>query len=154
MHETIRVGQMSVTFITSCQETQDSLDCFEVTVPPLASVIVPHIHRDHDETIIGMNGIVTWTVSGKQILVGPGDKLVIERGTPHFFGNLHDTIARYLCIHTPGLMSPEFYHEIAEYYSTDALPDVAGISAVMNRHGVTPVIHNRQLIGATLTEKI
>lgn len=150
MHETIRVGQMNVTFITSRHETQDCLDCFEVTIPPLASVIVPHIHRDHDETIIGMNGIVTWTVSGQQILVGPGDRLFIERGAPHFFGNLHDTVARYVCVHTPGLIGPEFYLEVAQHYHTDAPPDVAGISAVMNRYGVTPVTYNRQLTAAKL----
>ena len=148
MHETIRVGQMSVTFIKSRHETQDSLDFFEVTLPPLVSVIVPHIHRDYDETVIGMNGVTTWTVNGKQVLVGPGDQLFIERGTPHFFCNLHDTTARYVCIQTPGVMGPEYYLEIAEHYHTDAPPDVAGISAVMNRYGVTPILHNRQLTSA------
>lgn len=145
MHEAIRVGQMNVTFIMSRHETQDNLDCFEVTAPPLASVIVPHIHRDHDETILGMNGITTWMVGGRQVLVGPGDRLLIKRGTPHFFGNLHNTVARYLCIHTPGLMGPEFCEEVAQHYHGDGSPDVAGISAVMNRYGITPVIHNRQL---------
>ncbi|HEY6374133.1 MAG TPA: cupin domain-containing protein [Edaphobacter sp.] len=150
MHETIRIGEMNVTFITSRHETQDSLDCFEVTIPPLSSVIIPHIHRDHDETIIGIDGIVTWTVSGQQILVGPGDKLFIERGVPHFFGNLHDTVARYVCIQTPGLMGPEFFQEIAQHYHADAPPDLAAISAVMNRYGIIPIIHSRQLAGAKL----
>lgn len=37
MHETIRVGGMSVTFLMTRHETADALDMFELTIPPPAA---------------------------------------------------------------------------------------------------------------------
>ncbi|WP_035346963.1 cupin domain-containing protein [Edaphobacter aggregans] len=139
MQETIRVGQMSVTFLKTRHETDDTLDMFELTIPPLISVIVPHIHRDYDEMVLGMNGITTWTLNGEILVVGPGEILTIPRGSPHFFANLHDTPARVMCLQTPGVVGPEYYSEIAKYYDTED-PDVTAIGDVMSRYGVIPVL--------------
>jgi quercetin dioxygenase-like cupin family protein len=139
MHETIRVGEMSVTFRLTRHETGNTLDMFELILPPIASVIVPHIHREYDEMILGMDGISTWTLNGTIILLNPGDSLLIPRGAPHFFANLHDTPARMMCLQTPGVMGPEYYREIAKYFHTDT-PDVTAISDVMNRYGVIPML--------------
>src|SRR5215467_3273162 len=140
MHETIRVGEMSVTFRLTRHETGNTLDMFELIMPPIASVIVPHIHREYDEMILGMDGISTWTLNGTIIDLHPGDLLFIPRGAPHFFANLHDTPARMMCLQTPGVMGPEYYREMAKYFRAD-MPDVAAISAVMNRYGVIPMLH-------------
>ena len=139
MQETIRVGQMSVTFLKTRHETDDTLDMFELTIPPLISVIVPHIHRDYDEMVLGMNGITTWTLNGEILIVGPGEILTIPRGSPHFFANLHDAPARLMCLQTPGVIGPEYYSEIAQYYDAED-PDVNAIGDVMSRYGVIPVL--------------
>jgi quercetin dioxygenase-like cupin family protein len=139
MHETIRVGEMTVTFRVTRHETGNMLDMFELIIPPIASVVVPHVHREYDEMILGMDGISTWTLNGAIIQLKPGERLVIPRGTAHFFSNLHDTPARMMCLQTPGVMGPEYYLEIAKHYHTDA-PDVASISDVMNRYGVIPML--------------
>lgn len=146
MHETIRVGAMSVTFLKTRHETAGSLDMFELIIPPHVSVVVPHIHRGYDETVFGMNGIVTWTLDKQEIEVGPGNKLTIPSGTPHFFANMHDETARLMCIHTPGVMGPEYYREVAEHFYDDGAPDIAGIVAVMNRYGVIPLAHDQRLM--------
>jgi mannose-6-phosphate isomerase-like protein (cupin superfamily) len=147
MHETIRVGEMSVTFLKTRHETAGTLDLFELIIPPQRSVLIPHTHREYDEVIFGMNGIVTWTVAGQEILVGHGEKLSIPRGTPHFFINLHSTTARLMCLQTPGLLGPEYFREVAVHFGKDGKPDIAGISAVMMRYGVIPLMHERQLTG-------
>jgi quercetin dioxygenase-like cupin family protein len=140
MHETIHIGGMSVTFLITRHETADALDAFELTIPPAVSVVVPHIHRNYDEWVLGMNGITTWTIHGEIILLHRGEQLFIPRDTPHFFANVHQEMGRVMCLQTPGVMGPEYYREIAEYYR-DSGPDLNAIRDVMNRYGVDPLIY-------------
>ncbi|MEO6983149.1 MAG: cupin domain-containing protein [Edaphobacter sp.] len=138
MHHPIHVGNLSITFLKSRHETQGTLDLFELTIPSQAELSIPHLHRDFDETIIGMDGIVTWTLDGNQIQIGPGEQLHIPRGTQHTYANLHKSAARVMCILTPGLMGPEYFRDLAAAANTDGPPDIAAIAAVMARYGVIP----------------
>ena len=138
MHHPIHVGSLSVTFLKSRHETEGSLDLFELTIPAHARLSVPHLHRDFDETVIGMNGIVTWTVRGELVKIGPGQQLHIPRGTAHSYANLQISTARMMCILTPGLVGPEYFRELAAVLRADGPPDIAGISNVMMRYGVIP----------------
>jgi mannose-6-phosphate isomerase-like protein (cupin superfamily) len=138
MHHPIQVGGLSITFIKSRHETHGSLDLFEITVPSFANINVPHLHRDYDETIIGMDGIITWTVAGQQIQIGPGQQLHIPRGVAHTYLNMHKSTARMMCILTPGLVGPEYFRELAAALATEGPPNLASIGAVMARYGVIP----------------
>ena len=138
MHHPIHVGNLSITFLKSRHETDGALDLFELTVPPLAYMTIPHLHRDYDETVIGMNGIATWTVGGRKIQVLPGQQLEIPRGTAHCYSNHHRDTCRMMCLLTPGIVGPEYFHEMAAVLRTDGPPDIAGLAAVMNRYGVIP----------------
>jgi quercetin dioxygenase-like cupin family protein len=139
MHHTIRVGEMSVTFVKTRHETAGALDLFELTIPPFARVPLPHLHRKYDETIFGVDGIMTWTLCDKSTQVRRGTTLFIPRGTPHSYANLTHTTARILCLQTPGVLGPEYYLEIAALFRIDSHPDLAGIGAIMSRYGVVPV---------------
>ena len=46
-----------------------------------------HSHDHYEETIYGIDCVLTWTVNGKQIDVGPGQALCIPRGAIHRFDN-------------------------------------------------------------------
>jgi quercetin dioxygenase-like cupin family protein len=138
MHETIRVGELSVTFLKTRLETGNSLVMYEMTLPPTTGAPVPHIHRDHDEIILGMNGITTWTLNEEVIELHPGGRIMIPRGSPHYFANLHETTARIMCLQTPGVMGPEYFHEISQHFNSE-VPDLAAITEVMNRYGITPL---------------
>jgi quercetin dioxygenase-like cupin family protein len=148
MHKTIHVGEMSVTFLKTRHETDGVLDLFELTIPPLARVPFPHIHRKYDETIFGVNGTVTWTLQkdgeDQPTEVRRGITLFIPRGTPHFYANRTHKTARILCLQTPGIMGPEYYLEIAALYRNSPHPDVAGIAAIMSRYGVVPVTTQKE----------
>jgi mannose-6-phosphate isomerase-like protein (cupin superfamily) len=102
-------------------------------------MLVPHLHRDYDETIIGMNGITTWTLGGKHVDVRPGQSLFIPRGTPHCFANQQKFAARMMCINTPGLTGPEYFREIAAIIKDEGLHALSEIGSIMTRYGIIPV---------------
>ena len=145
MHETIRIGAMSVTFIKTRHETGGIFDLFELTIPPLVYVPIPHIHRKYDETIFGLDGNMTWTLGDKPTPVSKGSVLHIPRGVPHFYENRHHTMARILCLQTPGVLGPEYYRELASLYTQDGIADLASIASTMHRYGIVPVTNNKHL---------
>jgi quercetin dioxygenase-like cupin family protein len=146
MHDTIRVGELSVTFLKTRYETNGAFDLFELTIPAFARVPLPHLHRKYDETIFGADGTMTWTLGDKSTQVSRGTTLFIPRGTPHLYANLTHTAARILCLQTPGVLGPEYYLEIADLYRTSPHPNLAGIGAIMSRYGVVPVTQKEDLI--------
>ena len=139
MHTIIRVGEISVLFHQSRHETGGVMDLFEFTVPPGVHIIVPHLHRQFDETIFGLDGITTWTVGDHTVEVKKTEQLFIPRGTPHRFANLHSSTARAMCMLTPGLIGPEYYVELGLLLSGDEPPDYAEIGAFMTSHGLIPL---------------
>jgi mannose-6-phosphate isomerase-like protein (cupin superfamily) len=145
MHETIRIGAMSVTFLKTRHETGGVFDLFELTIPTLVHVAMPHIHRKYDETIFGLDGHMTWTLHDKPIPVNQSSILFIPRGVPHFYENRHHTPGRILCLQTPGIMGPEYYHEMASLYTQDGIADIASIAATMSRYGIVPVPNDKHL---------
>lgn len=42
----------------------------------------PH-HHDHDESLVGVRGAITFHVAGVNYRLGPGDRLMLPRGTVH-----------------------------------------------------------------------
>ncbi|WP_260735221.1 cupin domain-containing protein [Tunturiibacter lichenicola] len=139
MHHPIKIGRITVTFLKSRHDTSGALDLYELIVPPDVFLNVPHLHRDYDETILGMNGIATWTIEGEQFQVHPGQKLCIPRGTVHSYSNQHTSAARMMCLLTPGLVGPEYFRELAAAIQPGSPPDIAEISTVMARYGVIPI---------------
>jgi quercetin dioxygenase-like cupin family protein len=148
MHQTIRVGEMSVTFLKTRHETEGAFDLFELTVPPFTRIPLPHIHRKYDETIFGVEGTMTRTLLDKPTEVRRGTTLFIPRGTPHFYANRAHTTARILCLQTPGVLGPEYYLEVAALYRTSPHPNLAGIGTIMSRYGIVPIHQNENLTHA------
>jgi mannose-6-phosphate isomerase-like protein (cupin superfamily) len=146
MYDTIRVGEMSVTFLKTRHETGGTFDLFELTIPPFARVPLPHLHRKYDETIFGVDGTMTWTLLDRPTQVSRGTTLLIPRGTPHSFANGTHSTCRVLCLQTPGVLGPEYYLEIAALRRISGHPDLAGIGAIMSRYGVVPVTQKEDLI--------
>jgi quercetin dioxygenase-like cupin family protein len=138
--EEIRVGQVAIRFLVEGEASGGSVAVFESDVPAGARVPVAHSHDGYEETIYGLEGVLTWTVDGTPIDVGPGQALVIRRGVVHHFDNTHETDAKALAIVTPGILGPDFFREVATVLDAAAggPPDLAAIAEVMRRHGLTP----------------
>jgi len=71
--ETIRVGPLVVRFLITGENSSGSIAAFELIVPAGQRLPRPaHSHDHYEETIYGIAGVLTWTVNGKQVDVGPG----------------------------------------------------------------------------------
>jgi len=136
----IKVGEMTIRFLLEGQESGRSLAIFEFDVPSGAKIAAPHSHDGYDETIYGLDGMLTWTLGGVPVDVGPGETLFIPRGAVHHFDNAHDADATALAIATPGIIGPEFFREVAAVLDASAggPPNATSLGEVMRRHGLTP----------------
>jgi quercetin dioxygenase-like cupin family protein len=138
--EQIKVGTMTIRFLLEGEQSGGSVALFEFDVPAGTKVAAAHSHDGYEETIYGLEGVLTWTVEGTSTDVGAGEALCIPRGAVHRFDNTGDAGARALAIVTPGILGPEYFREVAEVLEAAAggPPDLAQVAAVMRRHGLTP----------------
>ena len=139
--EEIRVGEMAIRFLLEGSQTAGSLAIFEFDVPAGARIAEAHSHDGYDETIYGLEGVLTWTVEETPTEVGPGQAVFIPRGAVHRFDNHGDLDAKALAVATPGVIGPDFFREVGAILDAAAggPPDLAALAAVMRRHGLTPV---------------
>ena len=139
--ETIRLGPLAVHFLLTGENSTGSIAAFEVIVPGGQRLAAPaHSHDHYKETIYGIGGVLTWTVEGKPIDVGPGQALCIPRGAIHRFDNNGSQEAKALCVITPAAIGPDYFRESAEVINAapGGPPDRAKMAEVMCRHGLTP----------------
>ena len=138
--EEIRIGQLTIRFLIEGEASGGSVALFEFDVPAGARVPAEHSHDSYEETIYGLEGVLSWTLDGAKTDVGPGEVLCIPRGVVHRFDNDHEVDARMLAIVSPGILSPEYFREMAAVVmaATGGPPDPAAIAEVMQRHGLSP----------------
>lgn len=135
-NEIIRIGQLEIKFLLEAADTNGSVAMFEFTVPVGARVPLPHSHKHYDETVYGLTGVLTFTVDGKTVHVGPGESCFIPRGAVHGFNNLRQTDAKALAVVTPALIGPDFFKESAAIVNAGGPPDMEKLKAVLAKHGL------------------
>ena len=141
--EVIRLGPLTVRFLISGENSGGSIAAFEVMVPAGQRLAGPaHSHDHYEETIYGIEGVLTWTVDGKPLAVGPGQALCIARAAVHRFDNDAAQDAKALCIVTPAAIGPQYFRDIAGFVKASAggPPDRAKLVEIMRRHGLTPAL--------------
>jgi len=141
-NETIKIGQTTIDFLLESADTNGSVAMFEFGVPAGAKVPLPHYHEHYDETIYGIEGVITFTVEGKPIDIAPGESYFIPRGAVHGFNNLRAENAKALAVITPALLGPNFFKECSEIVNAGGPPDIEKLRIVMNKHGLVPVLNS------------
>src|SRR5215468_6698281 len=139
--ETIHLGPLAVRFLITGEDASGSLALFELTVPAAQRLMAPaHSHDHYEETIYGIEGVLTWTVDGKPIDVGPGQALCIPRGAIHRFDNHGNQDVKALCAITPAAIGPQYFRESAAVIvaAEGGPPDRLRMAEIMRRHGLTP----------------
>jgi quercetin dioxygenase-like cupin family protein len=142
-NEIIGTKGLSVRFLVSGENSNGSVAAFELMVPGAQRLPAPaHSHDHYEETIYGIDGVLTWTVDGKPIEVGPGEALCIPRGAVHRFDNNGTRDAKALCVITPAAIGPDYFREAFGLLNAAAggPPDKAKMMEIMRRHGLTPAM--------------
>lgn len=98
-----------------------------------------HKNDAYEEILYGIEGVLTWTVEGTPIEVGPGQALCIPRGAVHRFDNFGNEDVKQLAVISPAIMGPAYFREAAEVISASAggPPDREKMMDVFRRHGMT-----------------
>ncbi len=141
--ETIQIGPIGIRFLLTGGDSRGSASVFEVVVPAGQKLAAPaHQNDAYEEVLYGVEGVLTWTVDGTPIAVGPGQALCIPRGATHRFDNLGDADARQLCVITPAIMGPAYFREAAAVLGAAAggPPDRGKMLEVFWRHGMTMAV--------------
>src|SRR5215510_1807839 len=138
--EFIQVGEIGIQFLLQAADTNGAVAMFEFVVPVGARMPLPHKHKRFDETIYGVEGVVTFTVEGKTLEIAPGDSCFVPRGAVHGFTNLKQTNVKALAVITPALLGPEFFKEAAAIVNAGGPPDLKKLSAAMAKHGLVPIM--------------
>jgi quercetin dioxygenase-like cupin family protein len=138
-NEEIRFGGLAIRFLLEGEASGGSVAIFEFDVAAGAKVPAAHSHDAYDETIYGLEGVLTLTLNGQKTDVGRGEVLCIPRGVVHRFDNPHGVDAKMLAIVSPGVLGPNYFREIAAILKASAggPPDPKALAEVMRRHGLT-----------------
>jgi quercetin dioxygenase-like cupin family protein len=138
--ETIRIGPLEIRFLLSGKDSGGNASVFEIFVPVGQKLAAPaHMNDAYEEVLYGVKGVLTWTVNGTPIEVGPGQALCIPRGAVHRFDNLGSDDVKQLAVITPAIMGPEYFREAAKVIgaASGGPPDRAKMMDVFRRHGMT-----------------
>ncbi len=138
--EIIKIGPLGIRFLLTGDDSDRSVSVFEVLVPAGQKLAAPaHKNDAYEEVLYGIEGVLTWTVDGTPIEVGPGQALCIPRGAVHRFDNFGSKDVKQLAVITPAIMGPAYFREAAEVINAAAggPPDRAKMTEIFRRHGMT-----------------
>lgn len=87
--------------------------CFDLFLPPGAHVPATHAHPIQEERFTVVVGLMRFRVQGRNLLVGPGETIVIPPGAAHWFGNASDEVAQLRVEARPSLRLEELFQTTA-----------------------------------------
>ncbi len=101
--------------------------------PSPSFALVPHVHRNEDETIHIVDGTFDFVLDGVSRELGPGDTAFVPRGTVHAIRNTGPVAGCRVLLFSPAGIE-HFFLE-AGSASEDDQPDVRALMAAAERHG-------------------
>jgi quercetin dioxygenase-like cupin family protein len=138
--EIIKIGPLRIHFLLTSDDSNGNDSVFEFSVPAGQKLMAPaHKNDAYEEILYGIEGVLTWTVNGTPIEVGPGQALCIPRGAVHRFDNFGSEDVKQLVIISPAIMGPAYFREAAEVIGAakNGAPDPGKMMDVFRRHGMT-----------------
>jgi len=134
--QTVKVGTIEIRYLVD-GAAAGGLGLFEMKVPAGAHVPPPHSHRNNEECVYVLDGVLRYSVDGETRDLGPGDWMSTPRGAVHHFENPHGETARVLVMLTPDI-GARFFREVGAIVGAGGPPDTARLVAVMARYGLVP----------------
>lgn len=117
-------------------QTGGDFSLMERTLPPGGRMPPAHRHTNCSEAFFVLDGTITFWLDGAEQSGGPGDFLLVPRGSAHTFGNRSAEPARLLVLHAPA--ADGYFEELHHLWAGDRPPDRAQERALMSRHGMEP----------------
>jgi mannose-6-phosphate isomerase-like protein (cupin superfamily) len=96
-----------------------------------------HRHSNCSEAYFVLDGLVSVTVEGEELAVGPEGFVLVPRGTAHTFGNAAERPARLLVIHAPAMDA--YFAGLHQLWNRDRAPSPDEERALMARFGMEAV---------------
>jgi mannose-6-phosphate isomerase-like protein (cupin superfamily) len=125
----------SVMHFKALAELDDGdLSLMERTLPPGGRRPPAHRHTNCSEAYFVLDGLVSVTVEGQDLQVGPEGFVLVPRGTAHTFGNAGDGPARLLVIHAPAMDA--YFAALHELWNRDEPPSPEEERALMDQFGM------------------
>jgi quercetin dioxygenase-like cupin family protein len=94
-------------------ETGGRLLAFELRLAPGGRVPASHLHPEQEERFTVVEGRLRFRVGRKSLVVGPGETVTVQPGTPHRFVNAGPGHARVLVEVRPALRMEELLETAA-----------------------------------------
>jgi mannose-6-phosphate isomerase-like protein (cupin superfamily) len=121
-------------FKALAEQNGGDFSLMERILPPKGRQPQPHRHTNCSEAYFVLDGQVTITIEGEELVAGPERFVLIPRGTAHTFGNAGDVDARLLVIHAPAMDA--YFAGLHELWHRDVPPSPDEERALMARFGM------------------
>ena len=140
--EEIRIGQLAIRYLVEGKDSGGSVAIFELDVPAGAKVPIAHSHDAYEETIYGIEGVITFTLEGRKIEIEPATRSasLAEQSTasttstpPH--PRRSPSSAPAYSPRTTSAKSPP--SPKPQQPPSPTPPDPKALAEVMRRHGLT-----------------
>lgn len=127
-------------FLATGEETNGKYALWEALVPPGGGP-PPHVHSREEEGFYILEGEITFTVNGEQVVAKAGTFANMPVGTPHSFKNESDRPAKMLISIAPAGLEKMFFEVgVPLEGETTALPptkaEIEKLLAVAPRYGI------------------
>ena len=106
----------------------------ERTLPASGRRPPPHRHVNCSEAYFVLDGLVSVTVSGQKLTVGPEGFVLVPRGILHTFGSAGGSAARLLVIHAPAMDA--YFAGLHDLWNRDQPPSPDEERALMTLFGM------------------
>jgi mannose-6-phosphate isomerase-like protein (cupin superfamily) len=93
-------GVGNVEFLARTQDTP-RFNLAVITIQPRRHGPGLHAHAGEDDSFYILEGELTFTVEGEEVVAGPGTFVLVPPGVPHTFANRGDAVARFINVHAP-----------------------------------------------------
>jgi mannose-6-phosphate isomerase-like protein (cupin superfamily) len=125
----------SVMFFKALARDDDGdLSLMERTLPPGGRRPPAHRHTNCSEAYFVLDGLVSVTIEGEELTVGPEGFVLVPRGTAHTFGNAGESEARLLVIHAPAMDA--YFAGLHDLWNRDEPPSPDEERSLMARFGM------------------
>ena len=133
--QSIELPGWSMQVKVTADDTLGRLTVLRGQMAPQQAGPLAHVHAEHDETFVVLEGRMRFRLGGRFQTAVPGETVYASRQLAHGFANPHDEPATYLAILTPSGYE-DYFRKVAEHVAAvGALPPPPLTAELMAEHG-------------------